>query len=114
MRRWRPGVVKEVAQGRVVGELGFEPCLLTLKPILISNKRHLLTKLGKATVTLLHYFITQRRARGTLGLLKCFTTDMQMPSHLDLEHDHKFIKNTLIYTQTFPVFEVGKSPSGIS
>ena len=98
MRRWRPGVVKEVAQGHVVGELGFEPCLLTLKPMLISNRRHLLTKLGKAAVTLLHYFITQRKARGSLGLLKCSTTDMQMTSYLDLEHDHKFIKNTRMYT----------------
>lgn len=41
-------MVKEVGQRHTVAELGFEPCLLTPKPLLTRNRRHLLTPLVKA------------------------------------------------------------------
>lgn len=59
MRKWRSEEVKEVGQGHPVGK-NLNPYLLTPKPLLISNRRYLLTKLDKARVTLLCHSITER------------------------------------------------------
>lgn len=58
--------VKEDGQGHTVAELGFEPSLLTLKPLFLSNWRHVLTKLGQVPMTLPYLSVTHRGARAAL------------------------------------------------